>query len=196
MPTGNRLPTTGTSTGASATPTSATASPAGASPSPSEQPTPAPSTPTITSPAATSAAAATSAPGGRPNPDGRNLALRRPATASSEEGGHFAAPAAVDGDLDTRWSSGFSDPQWIRIDLGQVWRLSRVTLVWERSHATAYRVETSTDGRTWTTRYSTDAGTGGTVTMELPGTDARYLRMYGTRRHTEYGYSLLEIEVR
>ncbi|ROO61633.1 F5/8 type C domain-containing protein [Micromonospora sp. Llam0] len=133
---------------------------------------------------------------GRPNPDGRNLALRRSTVASSAEGPHFAPAGAVDGDLDTRWSSDFSDPQWMLVDLGEVWRISSVTLFWERAHATAYRVETSADGRRWSTRYTTTAGTGGTVRLALPGTDARYLRMYGTKRHNQYGYSLLEIEVR
>ena len=134
--------------------------------------------------------------GGRPNPDGRNLALRRLVTASSMEAPHFAPAGAVDGDLGTRWSSGFSDPQWIQVDLGEVWRISGVTLFWEHAYATAYQVETSADGRRWSIGYATTAGAGGTVRLELPNTDARYLRVYSTKRHSQYGYSLLEVEVR
>src|SRR4051812_34595842 len=43
-----------------------------------------------------------------------NVAQGRPATASSQEGGGYSAAAAVDGNTGTRWSSQFSDPQWIR----------------------------------------------------------------------------------
>lgn len=34
--------------------------------------------------------------------------------------GLYPASNAVDGDLTTRWSSAFDDPQWITIDLGSV----------------------------------------------------------------------------
>lgn len=156
-----------------------------------------PATPTAT-PTAAPSPSAPAAPVivGRPNPNGRNLALRRPVAASSMEAPHFSPVEAVDGDLGTRWSSGFSDPQWIQVDLGALWRISSVTLVWEHSYATAYRVQTSADGRSWATGYATTTGTGGTVRLDVRGTDARYLRMYGTERHNQYGYSLLEIEVR
>ncbi|MGH8922389.1 MAG: discoidin domain-containing protein, partial [Actinomycetes bacterium] len=39
-------------------------------------------------------------------------------TASSVENSGTPASAAVDGNTGTRWSSQFSDPQWIRVDLG------------------------------------------------------------------------------
>ena len=44
-----------------------------------------------------------------------NLALNQPATASSLENATFPASAAVDGNLGTRWSSAFSDPQWLEV---------------------------------------------------------------------------------
>ncbi len=47
-----------------------------------------------------------------------NLALNKPAFASSVENGGLLAPAAVDGNAaGTRWSSEFSDPQWLYVDL-------------------------------------------------------------------------------
>ena len=45
-------------------------------------------------------------------------ALNRTATASSAESAATGARAAVDGDTGTRWSSAFSEPQWIQVDLG------------------------------------------------------------------------------
>ncbi|MES4893165.1 beta-1,3-glucanase family protein [Streptomyces sp. NPDC096012] len=46
------------------------------------------------------------------------LSQGRPATASSTESGAFPATAAVDGNTGTRWSSAFTDPQWLQVDLG------------------------------------------------------------------------------
>jgi hypothetical protein len=60
----------------------------------------------------------------------------------------------------------------------------------------AYRVETSLDGSTWKTLYSTSASQGGTVPLSATGTVARYIRVYCTKRFNEYGYSLYEVEVR
>ncbi|WP_346776004.1 protein kinase [Micromonospora sp. HNM0581] len=130
------------------------------------------------------------------NPTGRNLALTGTATAAGAEGSHWSAGRAVDGDLQSRWSSEFTDPQWLTVDLGGRWRISEVVLHWETAYAVVYRVEISVDGASWTPVYSTSAGTGGVVRIpvaELPG---RYVRMYGTRRSSDYGYSLYEIEVR
>ncbi|MBD3141375.1 discoidin domain-containing protein, partial [Microbispora bryophytorum] len=42
-----------------------------------------------------------------------NVAQGRPSSASSAENGASPASAAFDGNTGTRWSSAFSDPQWI-----------------------------------------------------------------------------------
>jgi hypothetical protein len=122
------------------------------------------------------------------------LSQGKAATASSQENGGTPAAHAVDGDTGTRWSSAFSDPQWIRVDLGVPATVSQVVLRWETAHAKAYRIELSTDGTDWTTAHSTTTGAGGTETLEVSGT-ARYVRMYGTARATGYGYSLWEFQV-
>ncbi|GID91644.1 discoidin domain-containing protein [Amorphoplanes digitatis] len=118
----------------------------------------------------------------------------RPATASSTENGTFPASAAVDGNTGTRWSSAFSDPQWIQIDLGASYTISQVVLNWEAAYATSYQVQTSANGTTWTTVASTTTGTGGVQTLAVSGT-GRYVRMNGTARATPYGYSLWEFQV-
>ncbi|GLY25164.1 discoidin domain-containing protein [Micromonospora sp. NBRC 101691] len=122
------------------------------------------------------------------------LSQGRPATASSTENAGTPAGAAVDGDTGTRWSSAFSDPQWLQVDLGVRATLSQVTLAWEGAHARAFQIQTSDDGSTWRTVWSTTAGTGGTQTVPVTGS-GRYVRMYGTARATGYGYSLWEFQV-
>jgi hypothetical protein len=123
-----------------------------------------------------------------------DAALNHPATASSLENASFPASAAVDGNTGTRWSSAFSDPQWLQVDLGASQTICAVTLDWEAAYATAFQIQASPDGTTWTTIYSTTTGAGGNQTLSVNGT-GRYVRMYGTARATPYGYSLWEFGV-
>ena len=123
-----------------------------------------------------------------------NVALNKTATASSTENAGTPASAAVDGNTGTRWSSAFSDPQWLEVDLGSAKTICRVGLDWETAYATAFQIQVSTDNTNWTTIYSTTAGTGGNQTLSVTGT-GRYIRMYGTARATQYGYSLWEFQV-
>ena len=124
-----------------------------------------------------------------------NIALNQPATASSLENASFPASNAVDGNTGTRWSSAFSDPQWLEVDLGSSQSICGVTLNWEAAYATAFQIQVSTDNTNWTSIYSTTTGTGGTQNLTgLSGT-GRYIRMYGTTRATQYGYSLWEFQV-
>jgi beta-glucanase (GH16 family) len=125
---------------------------------------------------------------------GTDIAQGKPTTASSLENGTFPASNATDGNTGTRWSSGFSDPQWLQVDLGQSYNISHVTLNWEAAYARAFQIQTSADGSTWTTIYSTTTGTGGVQDLAVTGT-GRYIRMFGTQRATPYGYSLWEFSV-
>jgi hypothetical protein len=123
-----------------------------------------------------------------------DAAQGRPATASSTENAGTPASAAVDGNTGTRWSSAFSDPQWLQVDLGATASVCQVVLNWETAYAKSFQLQTSSDGTNWTTIYSTTTGTGGVQTLNVTGT-GRYVRMYGTARATAYGYSLWEFAV-
>jgi fibronectin type 3 domain-containing protein len=123
-----------------------------------------------------------------------NLALGHPTTASSTENAGTPGANATDGNTGTRWSSTFSDPQWIQVDLGGTHTVSQVLLRWETAYGRAYQIQVSADAVNWTSVYSTVAGPGGTETLTITGT-GRYVRMYGTQRATQYGYSLWELQV-
>ena len=101
------------------------------------------------------------------------LSQGKPATASSTENAGTPAADAVDGNTGTRWSSAFSDPQWLQVDLGANASITQVVLQWEAAYATAFQIQTSTDGTNWTTIYSTTTGTGGTQTLNVTGTGRR-----------------------
>jgi hypothetical protein len=123
-----------------------------------------------------------------------DLKLGGMATASSVEASTLGAANAVDGSLSTRWSSAFSDPQWIRIDLGVTKSINRVVLRWEAAYSADYDIQFSNDAANWTTVYGDPAGNGGVDDVTLSGS-ARYVRMYSRRRGTPYGNSLYELEV-
>jgi hypothetical protein len=122
------------------------------------------------------------------------LSQDRPAASSSTENGNTVAGAAVDGNLNTRWSSAFSDPQWLRVDLGGTATISQVALRWESAYATAFQIQVSADANIWTSIYATTTGTGGAQNLAVSGS-GRYVRVYGTARANGYGYSLWEFQV-
>ncbi|WP_432887628.1 penicillin acylase family protein [Kribbella sp. CA-245084] len=129
--------------------------------------------------------------------DVTNLAVGKTATASSYETGWFNSPPAqaVDGKADTRWASDWSDPQWLKVDLGNEQTVRRVVLDWEAAYGKAYKVEVSRDGATWQQVYTTTTGDGGEDVVRFAPTQARYVRVTGTQRATSYGYSLYEFQV-
>lgn len=131
-------------------------------------------------------------------PSTGNLALNKIVTSSSTEG-TLIDKNAVDGNKATRWSSAWSDPQWIQVDLGANYNLSQIVLYWEAAFGKAFQLQVSSNGSTWTTLYSTSTGTGDVQSINVSGT-GRYVRMYGTQRGIKsgtdlYGYSLWEMEV-
>ena len=123
-----------------------------------------------------------------------DVALNRPATCSSTREPDLACRNAVDGDLSTRWSSEFSDPQSIYVDLGVPKRIERVILRWEAAYAQVYQIQTSDDASTWAELYSTTAGDGEVDNLAVSGA-GRYVRMVGTQRAANWGYSLWAFEV-
>jgi microsomal dipeptidase-like Zn-dependent dipeptidase len=128
--------------------------------------------------------------------DSVNLAQGRAATASSTEWsllGSYTPAKAVDGNRSTRWASAWSDNQWLRVDLGSVQQVGKVSVEWEKAFATAYAIQVSTDGTTWRTVSSTTAGKGGLEVAIFAPQSARYVRVAMTKRATSYGYSVYEL---
>ncbi|WKU05338.1 protein kinase [Micromonospora sp. HUAS LYJ1] len=164
--------------------------------SPPARPSTSSPSPSHRSPAAGTRTAKDAVPQAAINASGRNLALGVPVEASSAEGVSRSPLRAVDGDLSTRWGSEWSDPQWLRVDLGARWQVNEVVLRWERAYAVSYQVDVSADGTTWSRVFATASGTGGTVTVPVAELPARFVRLTGTQRAGRYGYSLYEIEVR
>ena len=116
------------------------------------------------------------------------------ATASASERGDLGAAAAIDHDENTRWSSGFSDDQYLVLDFGQSVAISRVRIDWERAHASQYLLQVSNDGTNWTTIKTVNDSQGGVEDWTGLSGQGRYLRMQGVKRSSDYGYSIFEIQ--
>jgi F5/8 type C domain len=109
------------------------------------------------------------------------------------------ASRAIDGKTTTRWESEFSDPQWIYVDLGSAKTITEVKIDWQHAAAKDYRIDVSNDAVTWSAAVVTKTG--------LPPVDhriddltgfsvsARYVRMFGTARATQFGYSIWELSL-
>jgi hypothetical protein len=109
----------------------------------------------------------------------------------------------------TGWRAGGPDPQWITVDLQAPCRIESVVVVFEArlsdpawvpapgsnpyvgttgweimsSCATAFQIDVSADGTTWSTVYQTTSGTGGAMRIPLAEpVSARWVRMTATQQ--------------
>ena len=123
-----------------------------------------------------------------------NLGLKKKTTASSSKGAN-TADMAFDGTTDTRWQAdNEADDEWIQVDLGSVQAVNAVTINWEAAYAAKYEIQVSTDGKEWTT-VAKENGMVGEITSSFAATKARYVKMQGVSRGTQYGYSIYEMQV-
>ncbi len=124
-----------------------------------------------------------------------NLAEGKAVAASGSENDVFAARYVTDGNEGTRWSSDFSDDAWIAVDLGKEYQVSKVVLKWEGAYGESYDIQTSVNGKDWTTVKSLKGQNGGTDEITFGAVNARYVKMQGVKRALPYGYSIWEFEV-
>lgn len=124
---------------------------------------------------------------------GSNLALGKPGTASSTEGGYVAGQA-FDGSNTTRWGSNHNDNEWIYVDLGASANITQVTLIWESAYGKDFHIDLSSNGTSWTTITTVTNNSLHFNDVAIVGA-GRYIRMYGVARGTGYGFSLYEMRV-
>ncbi|HEY0804890.1 MAG TPA: choice-of-anchor D domain-containing protein [Pseudonocardiaceae bacterium] len=136
-----------------------------------------------------------------------NIALNKPATASSSYQ-TFVASNVTDGNTSSYWEStdGAAYPQTIAVDLGSTQSIGSVTLDLPPSSAWGTRTETlsvlgSTNGTSYSqivgsSGYTFNPSTGNTVTISLPsGTSARYVQLSFTGNTGWSAAQLSEFEV-
>lgn len=131
--------------------------------------------------------------GGTPPPAG-NLALGKTASASRQESGYEAAKA-FDGSLSSRWWARSDSTQWLQVDLGGSYNLSKAVINWHSYYAQEYRVLISSDGRNWTTVKEMKDRRGGREEVTFSSRSGRYLRIECRKAGSSNGYSIYELEV-
>lgn len=127
-------------------------------------------------------------------PTNNNLSVGEGVTATASAGN---ANAAIDNNPGTRWESAFADPQWIMIDFASPKNVTDIVISWEAANAKDYIIESSNNGTDWTTRVTKEAMPEGMRTdyMFDLSFEARYVRLTGTARNLNYGYSIWEFKV-
>ncbi|TYQ14623.1 UNVERIFIED_CONTAM: mannan endo-1,4-beta-mannosidase [Acetivibrio alkalicellulosi] len=138
-------------------------------------------------------------PSNVPPPDltlpGGSLSRNKPVFASSTEPDYGNVPEnAVDGNVTTRWSSEYSDPQYIYVDLEAEYEIGKVYIEWEAAYARQYKIQVSNDATNWTDVFTEYSGDGEIDEIELDA-KGRYVRIYCMQRATQWGNSIFVFEV-
>ena len=115
--------------------------------------------------------------------------------ASSAEHATHSADKAVDAVAGTRFGSGWTDGQWWQVDLGAPTTVGKVAIEWEAAYASTYRILTSLDGENWTQQASVSLTSAVTKVTTFEPITARYVRILGVDRATQYGISFWEVHV-
>ena len=141
-----------------------------------------------------------------------NLALNKPASASNVEtynGVTYAAALAVDGidnNFNNRWSApvtsaGATQTEWIKVDLGASYNLSRVTVSWENANADSYYIMASNSNITpdpansaWAKVNLTGKANQARFDDQPVAITGRYLAIYCYHKSQPYGYSIYELQ--
>lgn len=139
----------------------------------------------------------------------QNLALNKPVNASNG-----IATAAVDGNPSSRWETTWEDNQWIYVDLGAVYNLDHLRLLWEGAYTKHYQVcvaeeltsemlanlndEDATNNFAIGWTVAADQTYDSFVsdqTVSVKGFVGRYVAINCIERGTQWGNSIYELEV-
>ncbi len=128
----------------------------------------------------------------------KNLCIDKEVKVSSNEAGNIG-PNAVDGNSTTRWVGvDASYPQWIVVDLGEMYHIGDLTLEWDTKGGNRhymYYVEVSEDGTNYTEVLDKRNNTTmGIITDSLGLVKARYIKITATGCNVNGWATLFEIK--
>lgn len=124
-----------------------------------------------------------------------NLALFKPVKASSVDMPGHEPSYINDGNPRTRWSSSYRNNEWVYIDLEEEMQISRIRLLWEVAYGRGYKIQVSNDLENWETVYEETESDGGIDEFTFSPVTARYVRLFGTDKGTQWGFSIWEFEI-
>lgn len=115
-------------------------------------------------------------------------------SASSEIDNNFAK-YSMDEDIKTRWESLHNlDPQWLKIEFNNIYKISNIYIIWEYASAKKYEIQVSNINKNWETIAVVEDGKEGEERIiEFKPIATKYVRVYCYERTTKWGYSIYEI---
>ncbi|MFA5149088.1 MAG: discoidin domain-containing protein, partial [Candidatus Omnitrophota bacterium] len=128
----------------------------------------------------------------------RELKLNEPdpikAKASASSGdSDYSAEKALDGNMQSRWSSNFEDNQWWQADFDSPHKICGVILKWETAFTEIYNIEVKDASGRWNKVYETADGDGSTDIVYFEPVEASALKINCVQRGTGWGNSLWEV---
>lgn len=115
--------------------------------------------------------------------------------ANPDKGETYEPKNVKDGADWTRWSSRFSNDEWLMLDFRNPQHISRVEIFWQDAYAVEYDIEVETsDGAPMMVRH-VENGDGQIDVVDLNPVVARKIRLVFRKRATEWGYSIWEVKV-
>ncbi|MBN2190991.1 MAG: discoidin domain-containing protein, partial [Candidatus Aureabacteria bacterium] len=119
------------------------------------------------------------------------------ASSVQENNNELLPQNVIDNNMSTRWSSDFTDDEWLEIDLGEEKDIVGLKLYWEAAFGKSYEIKISEDGKKWDRVYRKDSGIRKFCDDIYFGKKtARYLKIQFKQRGTSWGYSLWEIVIK
>lgn len=101
---------------------------------------------------------------------------------------------AFDGDDATCWKSRENNDEWVQVDLEKVYKIGRMTIEWVAEFGRIFDIQTSLDGKNWTTVYRQLHGIGEKEEIHMYQ-NARYVRMKGYVMGRGSGYTVKELQI-
>ena len=118
-------------------------------------------------------------------------------SATASESAEGCGPERVyDGDTNTWWRSGTTEPQWLQVDMGRAAMVCGFMVQWGTPHATAYSVLTSRDGTHWAIGYETTGGDGDWDQVAIEPILARHVRVVVDQGAQGTGAALCILEIK
>lgn len=122
------------------------------------------------------------------------------ATASSTDTYGDVPANALDGNQNTRWSSGVAQAsgQWFQVDMGKSQSISSILMdagpTSTGDYPRGYQLQVSNDNVNWTTASSGDFGNSRTIRFDFQGQTVRYFKIVQTGTSTNW-WSISELVV-
>ncbi|TWT81044.1 translocation protein TolB [Planctomycetes bacterium CA13] len=89
----------------------------------------------------------------------------------------YEAIKAVDGSHETRWASKPSDRTTFTLDFGKSVAIDELAIHWEHAYSSDFQIQTSEDGKSWSTLFHQQDGRGGIDRLKNLSGKGRFFRI-------------------